>query len=123
MEELYLRIQVALRRSGNRAASAPEKQEYSVGKYRFNAAARELTLDGQTTKLSAIEAKLLRYFCEAENGAIERDTALRRVWGDDDQLRGRSLNVYVSKLRQLLKDDPGIEILNVHGEGYRMVVR
>lgn len=123
MEELYLRIQVVLRRSGGKAGSQPLKTEYAIGKYTFNPAARELALGGNAVKLSAIEAKLLQYFCDAGQGIIDRDTALRRVWGDDDQLRGRSLNVYVSKLRQYLKDDPGIEILNIHGEGYQMVVR
>jgi two-component system OmpR family response regulator len=123
MEELYLRIQVVLRRSGNKSGAQPQQANYQVGRYTFSPAARELALDGQTTKLSAIESKLLLYFCDANQGIIDRDTALRRVWGDDDRLRGRSLNVYVSKLRQYLKDDPGIEILNIHGEGYQMVVR
>ena len=123
MEELCLRIQAVLRRAGRRAASTPDVQEYLVGRYRFDVAAREISLDGKTTKLSAIESNLLQYFCVAERGVIDRDTALRRVWGDDDMLRGRSLNVYVSKLRQLLKDDPGIEILNVHGTGYQLVTR
>ena len=122
MEELYLRIRVVLRR-GVSATLKPAATEYRIGLYQFNIAARELELAGKTTKLSAIETKLLQYFCDAELGKIDRDTALRRVWGDDDQLRGRSLNVYVSKLRQFLKDDPGIEILNIHGEGYQMVVR
>ncbi|MFN0014974.1 MAG: response regulator transcription factor, partial [Saprospiraceae bacterium] len=123
MEELYLRIQVVLRRSGSKMNAQAQKNEYSIGKYVFRPAARELTLGTDSTKLSAIEAKLLHYFCDADQGIIDRDVALRRVWGDDDQLRGRSLNVYVSKLRQYLKDDPGIEILNIHGEGYQMVVR
>lgn len=123
MEELYLRIQVVLRRTGNKTGAQTQPAEYQIGRYAFSPAARELNLGGQTTKLSAIEAKLLQYFCDANQGVIDRDTALRRVWGDDDRLRSRSLNVYVSKLRQYLKDDPGIEILNIHGEGYQMVVR
>ncbi len=123
MEELYLRISVVLRRTGSKSGAQPQQTNYQVGRYAFSPAARELALDGQTTKLSAIESKLLLYFCDANQGIIDRDTALRRVWGDDDRLRSRSLNVYVSKLRQYLKDDPGIEILNIHGEGYQMVVR
>ena len=124
LEELYLRIQAVLRRvGGSRAAPKTEPVDYRIGRYHFSTAARELRLDDKVTKLSAIETKLLKYFCDAQQGIIDRDTALRRVWGDDDQLRGRSLNVYVSKLRQFMKDDPGIEILNIHGEGYQLVVR
>jgi len=63
----------------------------------------------------------LLLFLESEHGVIRRDTALKRIWGDDDLLKGRSLNVYVSKLRQYLA--VGVEILNVHGEGYQMVVK
>lgn len=123
MEELFLRIQVVLRRSNTRESSKAETVEYHIGQYFFNVGARELVYAGNTTKLSSIETKLLKFFCDANQGIIERDAALRRVWGDDDMMRGRSLNVYVSKLRQFLKDDPGIEILNIHGEGYQLVVR
>jgi two-component system OmpR family response regulator len=124
MEELFLRIMAIWRRVGQQAQrKRQENPVFQVGAYQFNAASRELTLATQTTKLSAIEARLLQLFCESENGIITRETALRKIWGDDDMLRGRSLNVYVSKLRQYLKDDPAIEILNVHGEGYQLVVR
>ncbi len=123
MEELYLRIQAILRRSGTHSerAAKPETTDFTIGKYQFNAASRQLMLGNEVQKLSAIESKLLRLFCEAENGNIERETALRRVWGDEDLMRGRSLNVYVSKLRQYLAGDSGIELLNVHGEGYQLV--
>lgn len=123
MEELYLRIQVVLRRSSSRESAKPEILEYPIGKYHFNVGSRELSLQGNIQKLSSIECKLLKFFCDASQGIIERDAALRRVWGDDDMMRGRSLNVYVSKLRQFLKDDENIEILNIHGEGYQLVIR
>lgn len=105
------------------ATLSNSKTELTLGQYRFLPAARELPLGEQVEKLSAIEANLLRLFCESPDGMIERETALRRIWSDDDLMRGRSLNVYVSKLRQYLAGDPGIEILNVHGVGCRMVVR
>lgn len=124
MEELYLRIMAIWRRTNQQTQrKAREQATFQIGHYHFNPATRELVLAAQTAKLSAIEARLLLLFCESENGIITRETALRKIWGDDDMLRGRSLNVYVSKLRQYLKDDPAIEILNVHGEGYQMVVR
>lgn len=123
MEELRLRILAVLRRTGMRSFQKPEQTAYPLGRYLFKASARELVLGDAIIKMSAIETKLLQYFCEADHGIINRNTALFRVWGDDEQLRGRSLNVYVSKLRHYLKDDPAIEILNIHGEGYQIVVK
>ncbi len=123
MEELYLRIMAILRRSGYQQQRIAKTQLLHVGRYSFNPISRELTLDSLVQKLTGTEARLLEMFLESETGAIERDAALKRVWGDEDYLRGRSLNVYVSKLRHYLKDDPAIEILNVHGTGYQLVVR
>ena len=97
--------------------------QIKLGRYQFDPVSRELTLGGDPVKLSAMEAKLLNLFCEHVNQLVERNTALNRIWKDEDALKGRSLNVYVSKLRSLLREDPDIEILNVHGEGYRMVVK
>jgi DNA-binding response OmpR family regulator len=122
MEELYLRLRNTLKRSSNQQKQA-DKSVHQIGRYRFNVATRELHGGAEMIKLTAIEAKLLQLFCESENGIIRRDIALQRIWDDEDMLKGRSLNVYVSKLRTFLSNDPGIEILNVHGEGYQMVVR
>ena len=123
LEELSLRIQNILRRAGNQRKSLAALPVLPLGQYQFDTHARTLEGGGTTVKLTAIEAKLLQLFLESEHGSIRRDTALKRIWGDDDQLKGRSLNVYVSKLRQYLAADPGIEILNVHGEGYQLVVK
>lgn len=122
MEELYLRVRNTLKRSAVQQKQA-EKAVYEIGNYRFDVATRELHGGAEMVKLTAIEAKLLQLFCESNNGVIRRDVALQRIWGDEDMLKGRSLNVYVSKLRTFLSSDPRIEILNVHGEGYQMVVR
>jgi DNA-binding response OmpR family regulator len=122
MEELYLRLRNILKRSALQQKQT-EKAQYEVGLYRFEAASRELYGGTVTAKLTAMEAKLLQLFCESPNETIRRDTALQRIWGDEDMLKGRSLDVYVSKLRSFLADDPRIEMLNVHGEGYQMVVR
>jgi two-component system, OmpR family, response regulator len=121
MEELFLRIQAILRRAGA-AASRQRETVYSLGSYRFNPASRDLSGLEETVKLTGIEARLLLLFLESESGLVKREEALKKIWSDEDLLRGRSLNVYVSKLRQYLKDDPGIEILNVHGEGYRLIL-
>ncbi|MBL7793143.1 MAG: response regulator transcription factor [Saprospiraceae bacterium] len=125
MEELWLRMLAIFRRSGTHEEQLRQRESkvYTLGRYRFTPQTRELMLDGHMmAKLTAIEARLLEYFCQSPNGVIERNATLRRIWQDDDYLRGRSLNVYVSKLRQYLRDDPRIEILNVHGEGYQIVL-
>jgi DNA-binding response OmpR family regulator len=122
MEELYLRVRNTLMRSVTQQKRA-EASTHAIGLYRFDVATRELHGNPELVKLTAIEAKLLQLFCESENGHIRRDIALQRIWGDEDMLKGRSLNVYVSKLRTFLAADPRIEILNVHGEGYQLVLR
>lgn len=121
MEELNLRIKAILKRV--LVKERQQQEQFAIGYYSFNAVSRELKIDDKITKLSAIESKLLQLFCENINGLVQRDFALSRIWQDEDYLKGRSLNVYVSKLRSLLKGDERIEILNVHGEGYRMVVK
>lgn len=124
MEELCLRIMAVWRRTGRQIERKQrENANFDLGQYHFNPASRELRRGDDSTKLSAIESRLLLLFCESEHGIITREAALRKIWGDDDMLRGRSLNVYVSKLRQFLRDDPRLEILNVHGEGYQLVVK
>lgn len=125
MEELFLRIQAILKRAaGTKTGLSASSSEVRIGRYHFYPDTRELSFDnGKLHKLTAIEAKLLRFFLESENGTIERETALKRIWSDEDMLRAKSLNVYVSKLRNYLQDDPSIEILNVHGIGYQMIVR
>ena len=122
MEELYLRVRNTLKRSTAQQKEI-EKAIHEIGLYRFDVATRELHGGPEMVKLTAIEAKLLQLFCESDNGIIRRDTALERIWGDENMLKGRSLNVYVSKLRTFLAAEPRIEILNVHGEGYQLVVR
>lgn len=122
MEELFLRIKVILKRVSKQEKKSRER--YTIGKYNFDAVTRELVFQGNNpVKLSAIESKLLELFCEHINDLVQRDFALNRIWKDEDYLKGRSLNVYVSKLRSYLKEDEQIEILNVHGSGYRLVVK
>lgn len=123
LEELVLRIENILKRIRIQMVTRAKSQYFEIGRFHFNPNTRELKLEGEPVGLTGIEARLLRLFCESEDGMVSRDLALKRIWGDDDYLRGRSLNVYVSKLRNYLKQDPRIEILNVHGVGYKMVVR
>ncbi len=122
-EELHLRLKNILKRTGNLKKEKATQSNYEIGHFIFDMHSRTLQGLGQTEKLTAIEAKLLHLFLQSDQGVIRRDIALQKIWGDDDMLKGRSLNVYVSKLRQYLAADIRIEILNVHGEGYQLVVR
>ncbi|MCB0704922.1 MAG: response regulator transcription factor [Saprospiraceae bacterium] len=122
MEELFLRVQNILRRVDFREEKTVNRELFRLGNFEFDPTSRELKLATKTFKLTAIESQLLRLLCLHENEVLERELALKRIWGDDDFIRGRSLNVYVSKLRQYLILDPRIEIMNVHGVGYKIVV-
>ena len=122
MEELVLRIEVFLKRS---QVNIPddEPREFRIGQYRFNF--EELMLrDGDSEKrLTQREAQVLREFCLNENKVLKREDILLSVWGDDDYFLGRSLDVFIFRLRKYLKGDPAISINNIHGVGFKMVVK
>lgn len=121
LEELYLRILTVTRRSKKTTTELPEY--YSVGKYIFKPESRQLVFKSNTTTLSSIETQLLLLFCKSGKGVIDREDALKKIWKDEYMLKGRSLNVYVSKLREYLNKDADIEILNIHGQGYQLVIK
>ncbi len=121
IEELLLRIQAVLRRSRGTPAQ-PEPEAFTIGSYIFDPR-RQLLMRGQTRQqVTATEAELLRLLCLHMNGTMERETALRRIWGNEDYFSGRSMDVFISKLRKYLKDDPGVRIVGVHGKGFRLIV-
>jgi two-component system OmpR family response regulator len=121
MQELYLRVNVILRRMDKQLSFHSSTKNYSLGNYVFQPATREIRIGESSHKLSAIESKLLQMFCEAESGILLRDNALKVIWSDENNFRERSLNVYVSKLRKYLSQDPSLEILNIHGTGYQLI--
>jgi len=123
MQELFLRIKNILKRTDHHQKLKKGISAFDVGQYLFNADTRELVFKEVPIKLSSIESKLLRLFCEAEDGIIYRDNALKQIWEDENSFRERSLNVYVSKLRSYFKEDSNIEILNIHGTGYKLLIR
>lgn len=96
--------------------------EYDLGKYHFNPRLRELTIDGKTQTLSPKENELLKMLSEYKNDLLSREIALKKIWGSDTYFNGRSMDVYIAKLRKYLKEDPSIEIVNIHGNGFRLVV-
>lgn len=121
MEELLLRIKAILKRTEK---STPEEpvHEYTIGRYTFNSILHQLTLDGTATqKLTTRESELLRLLCQHKNDILERNFALRAIWSSDNYLNARSMDVYIARLRKYLSGDPSIEIMNVHGKGFRLV--
>lgn len=120
VEELCMRIEVFLRRS-NGTASAGEILR--LGKYTFDP--RNLTLKhAQGLKaLTQKETDVLSLLCHNQDRVLKREEILKKVWGDDDYFLGRSMDVFISKLRKYLKDDPTIEIVNYHGVGFRLEIK
>ena len=123
MQELALRIQVILRRSMQRENESKTASPVTFRNYTFYPDRRELTLGEETQQLSEIESRLLGLFLQSPDRVVLREDALKQLWKEEHLFRDKSLNVFVSRLRQLLKADPSIEIQNIHGSGYRMIIR
>lgn len=96
--------------------------EFDLGKYHFNPRLRELSINGKVQVLSPKENELLKMLSEYKNDLLSRETALKKIWGSDTYFNGRSMDVYIAKLRKYLKEDSTIEIVNIHGNGFRLVV-
>lgn len=95
--------------------------EYDLGKYHFNPRLRELTVHEKVQTLSPKENELLKMLAEYKNDLLPRETALKKIWGSDTYFNGRSMDVYIAKLRKYLKEDERLEIVNIHGNGFRLV--
>lgn len=125
MEELALRIQAVLRRSDSPAPAAGdagnEQAVFMIGAYSFDHPRRLLEFKGKKQKLTGRESDLLRLLCVAQNQTLDRDYALKTLWGDDDYFKGRSMDVFISRLRRYLRRDPAIQVINVHGKGFKLV--
>jgi len=98
------------------------KDIYEIGNYIFNAKLRTLTLGDEERKLSPKEGQLLEMLALAPNSFVSREAALKKIWGADDYFTARSMDVYVTKLRKYLADDPKINLKNIHGSGFQLVV-
>jgi DNA-binding response OmpR family regulator len=121
-EELVLRINAVLRRSGNTGTPAPAKQVYTFGRFEFDYTEQSLRLGNKETVLTRKEAEVLKMLCLYKGRLLKREVALTEIWGENDYFMGRSMDVYITKLRKLLKDDPAISIVNVHNSGFKLVV-
>lgn len=126
-EELLARIQVILRRSRRQEEKEQEQTEFTFGKFHFNFPLRILTFtnNGEESKdkLSPKEAQLLRLFAIRKNDILSRSEALTKIWGEDNYFTARSMDVFVTKLRKYLKTDENIEIVNIHGNGFQLLVK
>jgi two-component system OmpR family response regulator len=121
MEELLARITAVLRRSvGDNEEQ--EKTSFTIGKYDFDSQKRSLSVIGEAQKLTSKENDLLRLLCLNEGKVLERTYALKAIWEDDNYFNARSMDVYIAKLRKHLKEDKSIEIMNVHGRGFRFMI-
>ena len=121
MEELLLRVSAVLKRTHGPVRSEELPDVYEVGSFRFEPRKQLLRWDGGERRLTTKESELLQLLCEHRNGMLERGMALERIWGDDNYFSGRSMDVYIAKLRKYLRVDPKVEILNIHGKGFRLV--
>ncbi len=122
-EELLYRIQAVLKRSQAKAEPKEEPKEFNIGQYHFNFPLRILTRGEHKDKLSPKEAQLLKMFCMHMNDILPRSEALTKIWGEDNYFTARSMDVFVTKLRKYLKEDTNIEIINIHGNGFQLMVR
>lgn len=116
IEELILKIEVFLRRS--RSVAIPSPSEYTLGQYLFNYPNLELKIGDDIRRLTQKEADLLKYLIENKNQVIKRADILEAVWGENDYFLGRSLDVFISRLRKYLKKDDQIKVENIHGVGF-----
>jgi DNA-binding response OmpR family regulator len=119
-EVLLHKIKAILKRNEEENRIA-ENLEFDLGSYHFNPKLRELSHAGIMQTLSPKENELLKMLAEHKNDLLPREQALKRIWGSDTYFNGRSMDVYIAKLRKYLKDDANIEIVNIHGNGFRLV--
>jgi len=122
MEELMARVTAVLRRTNKVRSTESEEVNFKVGNYQFNSEKQVLQHEGTEQKLTTKESQLLRLLCIHRNDVLDRTFALKSIWHDDNYFNGRSMDVYIAKLRKYLKDDPKIEIINIHGKGFKLLV-
>lgn len=120
MEELLFRIEAILRRT--KGARSGETNVWKMGSFTFDANKQLLTGTGTEQKLTTKESELLILLCNNINQVLERNFTLKAIWIDDNYFNARSMDVYITKLRKYLKADPHVQIINVHGKGYKLVV-
>ncbi len=123
MELLTLRVQALLKRYfAAQSNDLENKDVFYIGKYFFNYKNKELIIENDNKHLTKKEAEMLRLLCLNKNQLLTRELALKVIWGENDYFKGRSMDVFITKLRKYLKADENIEIINVHGTGFKLQV-
>lgn len=124
IEELLLRINALFKRvsDSDKTDAAEQQTKFEIGNYKFDYTSQLIINADVHQKLSTKEAELLRLLCLKKNEVLTREEALISIWHDDNYFNGRSMDVFLSKLRKYLKEDPKVEIINVHGKGYKLLV-
>lgn len=121
MEELLARINAVMRRV--ETDDSETEKEIKIGTIQYQPEQRILHLSAGPKKLTTKENQLLQLLVKNENEVLDRQATLRAIWGDDNYFNGRSMDVYIAKLRKLLKEDNSIEIMNVHGKGFKLIIK
>ena len=122
-EVLLMEIKAIMQRKASDSVADSKQFEFEIGDFHLNSKLRFLTFKGgEPIKLSPKENELLRLLALHENDLMPRELALTKIWRDDNYFTSRSMDVYIAKLRKYLKVDPNVEILNIHGEGFRLVI-
>lgn len=120
MDELLLRIYAVYHRY---ELAKIQPSTYQIGSFTFDSPHHSISKDGKTQKLTSKESDLLLLLCENLNGTLERSTALKTIWEEDTYFNARSMDVYITKLRKYFAEDPNVQLLNVHGIGFKLVVK
>lgn len=123
VEELLLRIETILKRVYHEQTRADGQFQYTLGLWTCDFARQQLRSVKNTVDLTNKETKLLKLFCQNIDSIIPRDVIQKAIWEDEGYFVGRSMDVFISRLRKLLKDDPAIQITNIHGVGYKLEVK
>jgi DNA-binding response OmpR family regulator len=120
-EVLLCKIRAILKRESPQTGH--EETQFTIGSYEFDSALRQISRGNEKQRLSPKESDLLKLLCQNMNELLPRETALRKIWGEDGYFTARSMDVFVTKLRKYLAGDPSIEIKNIHGSGFLLVVK
>lgn len=123
MEVLLARMEAVLRRTQSDKSINKLAEEIAIGKYLYYPYKMKISLDGNEQKFTPKENELMKLLCENLGKPVSRSFALKLIWGDDTYFNARSMDVYMTKLRKMLKEDPTIQLQNLHGEGFRLVIQ
>jgi len=121
IDELIARVHAVLRRSYNFNEKEKDPKIFQIGNFLFDSQKQTLGINDTIKRLTTKESELLHLLCQNANSLIDRNYALQVIWRSDSYFNARSMDVYITKLRRLLKDDPRIAVINVHGKGYKLV--